>query len=104
ANLCRRQHLEWLELFHFLQPRLLLRRQVVWGRHSVRRTLDMTLTSRNWSCLLGVTLFSLFSVAASAAPADKKPNVVFILVDNVGWGNFGVYGGTVATPRIDQLA
>jgi arylsulfatase A-like enzyme len=34
----------------------------------------------------------------------KKPNIVFILVDNVGWGDFGVYGGTTATPRIDKMA
>lgn len=33
-----------------------------------------------------------------------KPNIVFILVDNVGWGDFGVYGGVTPTPRIDQLA
>ena len=32
------------------------------------------------------------------------PNVVFILVDNVGWGDLGCYGGTAATPRIDSLA
>jgi arylsulfatase A-like enzyme len=32
------------------------------------------------------------------------PNIVFILVDNVGWGNFGVYGGTIPTPCIDKLA
>ena len=35
---------------------------------------------------------------------EKKPNVVFILVDNVGWGDFGVYGGTIPTPRIDTLS
>jgi hypothetical protein len=46
----------------------------------------------------------------SACAGDKEgnmntsPNIVFILVDNVGWGNFGVYGGTISTPRIDQLA
>src|SRR5262249_40303029 len=33
-----------------------------------------------------------------------RPNVVFILVDNVGWGDLSCYGGTVATPRIDSLA
>jgi arylsulfatase len=38
------------------------------------------------------------------AARPKKPNIVFILVDNVGWGNFGVYGGTVPTPRIDKMA
>jgi arylsulfatase len=25
-------------------------------------------------------------------------------VDNVGWGTFGAYGGTIPTPRIDKLA
>ena len=29
---------------------------------------------------------------------------MFILADNIGWGDFGVYGGTTATPRIDALA
>ena len=36
-------------------------------------------------------------------PQDK-PNVVFILVDNVGWGDFGCYGGLAPTPRVDALA
>ena len=25
---------------------------------------------------------------------ENKPNVVFVLVDNVGWGDWGIYGGT----------
>jgi arylsulfatase A-like enzyme len=33
-----------------------------------------------------------------------KPNIVFVLCDNVGWGDFGVYGGATPTPRIDRLA
>ena len=35
---------------------------------------------------------------------QAQPNIVFILVDNIGWGDFGVYGGTIPTPRIDELA
>jgi arylsulfatase A-like enzyme len=35
---------------------------------------------------------------------SAKPNIVFILVDNIGWGDFGVYGGQTPTPRIDRLA
>lgn len=35
---------------------------------------------------------------------SDKPNIVFILIDNVGWGDFSVYGGTTATPRIDKMA
>jgi len=38
------------------------------------------------------------------ATTGKKPNVVFILVDNIGWGDFGCYGGATPTPRIDALA
>jgi len=35
---------------------------------------------------------------------DKKPNIVFILCDNTGWGDFSCYGGLTPTPRIDKLA
>jgi arylsulfatase A-like enzyme len=38
------------------------------------------------------------------SPAAKKPNIVFILCDNVGWGDFSCYGGNTPTPRIDKLA
>ncbi|HEY6325249.1 MAG TPA: sulfatase-like hydrolase/transferase [Candidatus Cybelea sp.] len=41
---------------------------------------------------------------ATGQPSNSKPNIVFILVDNVGWGDFSVYGGTTPTPRIDKLA
>src|SRR5271169_573193 len=33
-----------------------------------------------------------------------RPNIVFILCDNVGWGDFSCYGGSIPTPRIDKLA
>ena len=36
--------------------------------------------------------------------ADTKPNIVIILHDNTGWGDWGVYGGTTPTPRIDAMA
>lgn len=34
---------------------------------------------------------------------QSHPNVVFILADNVGWGDIGCYG-LAPTPRIDTLA
>lgn len=35
----------------------------------------------------------------------KKPNVVFILADDLGWSDLGCYGGQFyETPRIDRLA
>src|ERR1700755_818025 len=40
--------------------------------------------------------------------AGSKPNIVFILMDNLGYGEVGAYGGGVTrgapTPRIDRLA
>lgn len=42
---------------------------------------------------------------ASAAAAQRPPNVVFVLVDDLGWGDLGCYGSTIAkTPNIDQIA
>jgi arylsulfatase len=40
----------------------------------------------------------------TTAVHDPKPNIVFILIDNVGWGDLGCYGGVTPTPRIDKLA
>lgn len=46
--------------------------------------------------------------AASANVVGKKPNIVFMLMDNLGYGELGCYGGGIlrgaATPCIDQLA
>jgi arylsulfatase A-like enzyme len=36
--------------------------------------------------------------------SDSRPNIIFVLADNVGWGDFSCYGGSTPTPRIDQLA
>jgi len=50
-------------------------------------------------------LFTLFScLLGSVASAQDKPNVVYILVDNWGWGDISLQGGTVPTPRIEALA
>jgi len=55
---------------------------------------------------LGSTTASIAQTAPqkTSASTEKKPNIVYFLVDNVGWGSFGVYGGTVPTPNIDKLA
>src|SRR3954463_14915938 len=50
----------------------------------------------------GLLLVTL--LAAPAAAADR-PNVVFILADDLGWGDLGCYGQTkIRTPNIDRLA
>ncbi len=50
-----------------------------------------------------VALLSLLAPARAATPA--KPNIVFILADDSGLGEFGCYGGKeIPTPNIDRIA
>jgi arylsulfatase A-like enzyme len=39
-------------------------------------------------------------------PAAPKgaPNIVFIVLDDVGYSDLGCYGSEIATPRMDALA
>ena len=50
---------------------------------------------------------TLYGVNANVHAADKKPNILFIMGDDVGWMQVGVYhqGLSVGeTPNIDRLA
>jgi arylsulfatase len=45
--------------------------------------------------------------AAHSQPANAKPNIIFIMGDDIGWSNIGVYNqGMMAgrTPNLDRLA
>jgi arylsulfatase A-like enzyme len=61
----------------------------------------------NWRGLLA-SLACLTMAVPSAALAQQKPNILFILADNTGYGDIGAYGGGelrgAPTPRIDQFA
>jgi len=49
------------------------------------------------------TIFLLMGVALCAA--DKKPNIVYIMCDDLGYGQVGAYGQTmIKTPRLDKMA
>jgi arylsulfatase A-like enzyme len=60
-----------------------------------------------WELILGAAIV-LTPHPNLYAQNQGKPNIVFILMDNLGWGELGVYGGGILrgapTPRIDQLA
>lgn len=56
--------------------------------------------------LLTICLVMSLDQARAAEPAPaQKPNIVYILADDIGYGDFGCYGATkVKTPHVDRLA
>jgi len=46
----------------------------------------------------------LCALCDQLAAAPAKPNVLFILADDLGYSDLGCYGGEIATPNLDALA
>lgn len=53
-------------------------------------------------CLPALALPLAFS--ASAAEPAKRPNILLIVADDLGYTDLGAYGAEIATPNLDQLA
>lgn len=54
--------------------------------------------------LLGTVGAVLGAGSVSAQTTAEKPNIILIMVDDMGYSDIGCFGGEIPTPNIDQLA
>ena len=60
---------------------------------------------RHLRLVLGLSLVVCVSTFAFSPPASpSKPNIIVILLDDLGYSDIGAYGGEVNTPHMDRLA
>ena len=60
---------------------------------------------RRHLALLAALAATLLAAPDACAQAAKKPNVIVILADDLGYGDIGIYGGKdIPTPHIDSIA
>jgi len=52
----------------------------------------------------GLCLFWLLVGAANAAAQQERPNILLIVVDDMGYSDIGAFGGEIKTPTIDAIA
>ena len=64
---------------------------------------EVLLMRRSYRSLLAAVLLSV-PTAMPAFAQDSPPNILLILFDDVGFSDFGAYGGYARTPKIDALA
>ena len=55
--------------------------------------------------ITGIGALALTAIGCVDQPKDQRPNIIFVLADDIGAEAFGCYGGvSYETPNIDELA
>jgi arylsulfatase A-like enzyme len=70
-----------------------------------RKRYCLSIITLSKEAFIALALSALFSpVVVAQSNARPRPNIVVILVDDMGWSDIGSYGGEIQTPNLDALA
>jgi len=63
-------------------------------------------TKRRINLIIGalVSALTLLGVVTPSHAAEKKPNILLIVADDMGYSDIGAFGGEIKTPNLDALA